>query len=76
VRRLALAALGHWQPADEVGQPHVCGALALRVLVEVVVDLPGLVADPHVVALLLDDVVEEHEVGDEDLVHAAVGLEA
>ena len=43
---------------------------------EVVVELPGLVADPQVVGVLLDDVVEDHEVGEEDLVHAPPGLEA
>ena len=49
--RLALAAVGHRQPADEVGQPDVGGPLLLGVLVEVVVELPGLVADPEVVVL-------------------------
>ena len=43
---------------------------------QVVVQLPGLVPDPEVVALVAHDVVEEHEVGGEDLVHAAQGLEA
>ena len=47
-----LAAVGHRQPADEVRQPDVGRALQLGVLVQVVVDLPGLVADPEVVALL------------------------
>ena len=47
--RLALAAVGHRQPADEVGEPGVRGPLELRVLVQVVVELPCLVADPEVV---------------------------
>ena len=64
------------QPADEVRQPHVGGALELRVLVQVVVELPGLVADPQVVGLLAHEVVEDHEVRDQDLVHPAPGLEA
>ena len=37
---------------------------------------PMLVPDPQVIALLAHDVVEEHEVGSEDLVHAAQGVEA
>ena len=72
---LVVAAVLHRQPADEVGQPDVGGGLQLRVLVQEVVDLPGLVADPDVVLLVADDVEEEHEVRDEDLVHAADRLE-
>ena len=71
-----LAPVRHRQPADEVGQPAVCGTLELRILVQEVVELPGLVADPQVVGLRLDDVVEDHEVVDEDLVHPPPRLEA
>ncbi len=71
-----VAAVGHRQPADEVGQPDVGRPLLLRVLVQVVVELPGLVADPEVVLLLADEVVEDHEVGEQDLVHAPDRLEA
>ena len=73
---LALAAVGHRQPADEVGQPDVGGALLLRVLVQVVVELPRLVADPEVVVLVADEVVEDHEVREQDLVHPPDRLEA
>ena len=72
---LALAAVGHRQPADEVGQPGERRALAARVLVQEVVEVPGLVADPEVVVALADQVVEDHEVGDEDLVHPTDRLE-
>ena len=58
---LALAALGLRQPADEVGQEAVARRLELGVLVQEVVDLPGLVGDPHVEALLGDDVVDRWE---------------
>ncbi len=44
--RLALAALGQRQPADEVGEEDERRALVLRVLVQEVVDVPRLVADP------------------------------
>jgi hypothetical protein len=44
--------------------------------VQVVVELPGLVTDPEVVALVAHHVVKEHEVGRENLVHAAQRLEA
>ena len=71
-----LAAVLHRQPADEVGQPDVGGLLLLGVLVQVVVELPRLVADPEVVLLVADDVVEDHEVREQDLVHAADRLEA
>ena len=67
--------LGHRQHADEVGQPHVRRGLQLRVLVQEVVDLPGLVGDPDVERLLADEVVEDHEVRAEDLVEAAQHLE-
>ncbi len=73
--RLALAAGRHRQPADEVGQPGEGRLLELRVLVQVVVDIPRLVADDEVVFAALDDVVEDHEVVDEDLVHPADRLE-
>ena len=49
--------------------------LELRVLVQEVVDVPCLVADDQVVLAALDRVVEDHEVRDEDLVHAADRLE-
>ena len=75
-RRFALAAFGHRQPADEVGQEAERRRLELGVLVQVVVELPGLVADPEVVRLVADDVVEGHEVRDEDLVHPPPRLEA
>ena len=48
---LAVAAVVHRQPPDEVGEPAVRGPLLLRVLVQVVVELPGLVADPQVVLI-------------------------
>ena len=73
--RLVLTAVVHRQPADEVRQPDVRRRLQLRVLVQEVVDLPGLVADPEVVVLLAHEVEEEHEVGDEDLVHPPDRLE-
>ena len=74
--RLVVAAVGHRQPADEVGQPRVGRPLLLGVLVEVVVELPGLVADPEVVLLLAHEVVEDHEVREQNLVHAPDRLEA
>ena len=70
-----LAAVGHRQPPHEVGHPGEGEPLELGVLVEEVVDVPGLVADDEVVGLLLDDVEEHHEVGDEDLVHPPDRLE-
>src|SRR5262249_38721147 len=73
---LPLPAVGHRQVADEVGQPYVLAPFQLRVLVPVVVDVPGFVADDQVVAALLDDLLEHHEVGHQDLVHPAQRLEA
>src|SRR4029453_12350500 len=72
---LAVPPVGHGQPADEVGEPGVGGPLLLGVLVQEVAQLPGLVPDPPVVRLLADDVVEDHEVGDQDLVHPPDRLE-
>ena len=73
---LARVALGvDRQEADDVGQEGERRDLALGVLVQEVVDLPRLVADPQVVGRLADDVVEEHVVGAEDLVHAAERVE-
>ena len=74
-RDLGRAAVGHRQPADEVGEPGERAALELRVLVQEVVDVPALVGDHEVEVLLGHEVVEDHEVGDQDLVHAPVGLE-
>ena len=42
---------------------------------QVVVDLPRLVADPDVVVPFAHGVEEHHEVGEEDLVHPAPRLE-
>jgi hypothetical protein len=69
------AAVRHRQPADEVGQPRVRRPLQGRVLVQEMVELPGLVADPQVVAFLGDQVGEQHEVADQDRVHPADRLE-
>ena len=71
-----VSAVGHGEEADEVGQPHVLASFQLGVLVPEVVDVPRLVADHHVVQPFVDDLLEHHEVGDEDLVHAAQRLEA
>ena len=73
---LALAAILHRQEADEVGHPGERDTLLARVLVQVVVELPRLVADPQVVALVAYHVMEEHEVGGEDLVHATQCVKA
>src|SRR3712207_7617967 len=53
-------------PADEVGEPGVRRRLELGVLVQEVVELPGLVADPEVVRLALGDLAEHHEVRDQE----------
>jgi len=53
---LVLAAVGHWQPADEISQPCVGSPFLLRVLVQVVVEFPRLVADPQVVRVLAGNV--------------------
>src|ERR1700755_3230161 len=45
----AWAAVRHREPADEVGQPRVCGSLLFGVFVKVVVEFPGLVPDPQVI---------------------------
>ena len=50
---LARPAVRHRQPAHEVGHPDVGRALELGVLVQEVVDVPGLVADPQVEGLIL-----------------------
>ena len=71
-----VAAVGHREPADEVGEPAVREPFEFGVFVQVVVDVPGLVADHEVVVATVHDVVEDHEVGQEDLVHVPPGLEA
>jgi hypothetical protein len=73
--RLALATGRHRQPAHEIGHPGERGPLQLRVLVQEVVDVPRLVTDHDVVLALGDRVVEDHEVADQNLVHAADRLE-
>ena len=73
---LALAAVRHRHEADEVGEPGELGFLQFRMLVPVLVDVPGFVGDHQVVAALVDGILEDHEVGDQHLVHAAHRLEA
>ena len=63
------------QEADHIREERVRRDLALGVLVQEVVDLPRLVTDPQVVRRLAHDVVEEHVVGAEDLVHPAERVE-
>ena len=72
---LPRAAVRHRQPAHEVGHPGVGRPLELGILVQEVVDVPGLVAHPQVEGLVLDEVGEDHEVADQDLVHGPDGLE-
>ncbi len=74
-RRFPLAAVGHRQPADEVGQPGVGRPFELGILVQEIVHVPGLVAHPEVVMLVGDQVGEHHEIADHDLVHPPGRLE-
>lgn len=39
------------------------------------VEFPRLVADPQIESLLLDQIVEHHEVVEQDLIHVPPGLE-
>ena len=73
--RLPLAPVRHRHPPDEVGHPDERRTLERGVLVEEVVEVPRLVADPQVEGLALHQVVEDHEVVDQHLVHAAYGVE-
>lgn len=43
---------------------------------QIIVDLPGFVADPQVVGRLAHRVQEDHKVGQQDLIHLAPGHEA
>jgi hypothetical protein len=43
--------------------------------VQVVVEIPALVADPQIVVFRLDHVGEDHEVGRHDLVHVPQRVE-
>ena len=74
--RLMITAIRHRQPADEVGHPHVRGAFLLRILMQVVIQLPGLITDPQVVRLITDKIMKDHEIGQQDLIHATDRLEA
>ena len=67
--------LPHRQQADEVGEEGVGRPLEIGILVEEVVEVPPLVADPQVVALALDHVGEGHEVRGHDLVHVPQRVE-
>ena len=62
------------QPTKSVSQQYG-RRLQLGVLVQVVVELPRLVSDPEVVRLGAGDLVEDHEVGEQDLVHPPDRLE-
>ena len=72
---LVLAARRHRHEADEVGEPGELRLLQLGMLVPVMVDVPGLVGDHEIVAARLDGILEDHEVRDQHLVHAADRLE-
>ena len=65
----------HRQPAHEVRDPGIGEAFQLRVLVQEVVDFPGLVADHQVVVPIVDHVGERQEVRDQELVHPPDRLE-
>src|SRR5438105_690382 len=53
--RFAVAAVGHWDPANEIGEPAVGGGLEFGVLVEEMVDVPALVGYPEVIGLGFGD---------------------
>ena len=74
--RLARAARRHWNVADEVREPRQFRIFQLRMLVPVVIDVPGLVSDDEVIAALHHRVLKLHEIGDQNFVHAADGLES
>src|SRR5437870_4449212 len=74
-RNVAFAKGRHRQPTNEVRQPDMSSLFQLGVLVQVIVDLPRLIADPEVVFAFAHRVQEHHEVGKEDLVHPAPGFE-
>ena len=67
--RLARVVLVHRHEADEVGEEHVRRGFELGVLVQVVVEVPALVADPQIVVAAFGDVGEHHEVGRHHGVH-------
>src|SRR5690349_4878814 len=69
------AVFPHREQADEVGEEGVGGSLEIRVLVEEVVEVPALVADPQIVAVALDHVGQGHEVRGHDLVHVPERVE-
>ena len=68
------AAARHRQPAHEISQPNIGGAFFLGIFMQKVVQLPRFVTDPEIVRLLSDDIVKDHEIGQEDLIHPPIGL--
>ena len=74
--RLMVAPRWHGHVPDEVGEPGEPGSLQLGVLVPVVVDVPGFVGNDEIVAARVDGILEDHEIGDQHLVHASDRLEA
>jgi len=75
-KRLMLAAGWHRDVTDKVGQPGKLRLLQFGVLMPVMVDVPGLVRDHEVIGALLDGVLEDHEILDQHLIHAADRLKA
>ena len=71
----AFRSLWHREISDEVGEPCAGGFLQIRILVQVVVELPRFVAHHEVVLPIGCHLVADHEVGDLDLVHVAQRLE-
>ena len=73
---LVTATRRHGEEPDEVGHPDMVTPLELRVLVPEMIDVPRLIPQGQVVQALFHDLLEDHEVGHQDLVHAAQCLEA
>ena len=67
---LMSAILSKWNPADEICQPGDLRFFHFRVLVPIVVDVPGFVGNHEIIFLLFEHLLKHHEILDKDFVHA------
>ena len=69
------AVLRNRHPADKIGEPRDGRLFQFRRFMPVVIDVPRFVSDHEVILLYLQHLLKNHEVFDQDFVHAADRLE-
>ena len=69
-------AIRHGNETDKVSEPGQLGLLQLRMLMPEMIHIPGFISDHQIVFLLFQNLLEDHEIGDQDFIHISDRLES